>query len=105
MPTKPSKSARRATRTVANVTSRTKHRIECERKLPAAKHSERPAGRVLIPIQGAAKRLGLSVWTLRSWVYAGRVNFHRVGPAGRVMIADAEIERLIGTSEVVATAA
>lgn len=98
---KPVRSARHTP--IVNVTVRTKGRIALEHKRPAAKQGER--GRVLIPIADAAHRLGLSIWTLRSWVYQGRISFHRVGPAGRVMIADAEIERVIAQTEVAATAA
>ena len=93
---------RAAARCVTTVAARTQRRIARERTRPAA---ERPAGRVLVPIASAAKRLGLSVWTLRSWVYKGKINFHRVGFAGRIMISDVEIERLIRATDVAATAA
>jgi predicted ABC-type ATPase len=57
-------------------------------------------GRALIPLAVAAKTLGFSVWTLRSWIRQKQISYHRVGAAGRVMIDDAEIARVIASTEV-----
>lgn len=47
----------------------------------------------LIPIKQAAKRLGISVWTLRKKAYAGDVSSVKIG--AKLLIPENEIARLI----------
>lgn len=110
MPTRPRKRVRRrvtpveASVTGSIVTSRTQAKIERERQIAAATgKGDAPAGRTLVPLKKAAVRLGLSEWGLRYWVRNGKVAHHRVGT--RVMISDAEIERVIRSTEVTAASA
>jgi len=48
---------------------------------------------IAIGIRDAAKAVGLSVWTLRSWIRQGKLRFVRLGR--RVLIEPAELQRLI----------
>jgi excisionase family DNA binding protein len=54
-------------------------------------------GRTLHPLKDAARRLGMTVWGLRAWVYAGRIASHKIG--SKVCISEDEIERIIAESE------
>ena len=54
-------------------------------------------GPKLLTIQAAAATLGLSVWTLRSWAYSGKICSNKLGR--RLMVPAAEIDRLIAESE------
>ncbi len=75
--------------------------------VPAQRRAPKPAstpasatpasGRRLLPIKEAANRLGLSVWGLRAWVYAGKCASHKIGD--RVMLSESEVERIIRESE------
>jgi excisionase family DNA binding protein len=47
----------------------------------------------LIPIKEAAKRLGVSVWTLRKKAYEGDVSSVKIG--AKLLIPENEITRLI----------
>ena len=47
----------------------------------------------LQPVKDAARRLGISVWTLRKRVYVGNVTSVKIGV--KLLIPDGEIERLI----------
>jgi len=51
----------------------------------------------LVTIQEAAETLGLSVWTLRSWAYAGRICSHKLGK--RLMISRLELDRIMSEAE------
>jgi excisionase family DNA binding protein len=51
----------------------------------------------LLTLKQAAQVLGLSTWTLRSWIYQQRVSYHRMGKL--VMVARAEVDRLLAESE------
>jgi len=50
----------------------------------------------LVSVAEAAGRLGLSIWTLRNWAYAGKVASCKLG--SRLLIPESEIERLISES-------
>jgi excisionase family DNA binding protein len=50
----------------------------------------------LVSVAAAADRLGLSVWTLRNWAYAGKLASCKLG--GRLLIPESEIERAITES-------
>jgi excisionase family DNA binding protein len=54
-------------------------------------------GRILHPLKEAAQRLGLTVWGLRAWVYAGKIASHKIG--SKVCISEDEIARIIAESE------
>lgn len=47
----------------------------------------------LLSLRDAAKRLGLSIWTLRAWAERGRIATVKLG--SRVLVRDAEIQRVI----------
>jgi excisionase family DNA binding protein len=51
----------------------------------------------LISVQGAAAALGISVWTVRAWAYAGKISSNKLGK--RLMVSSAEIDRIIAESE------
>jgi len=51
----------------------------------------------LLTVQAASVALGLSVWTLRAWAYAGKISSNKLGR--RLMVSTAEIDRLIAESE------
>lgn len=55
------------------------------------------AGRTLHPLKEAARRLGLTVWGLRAWVYSGKIASHKIG--SKVCISEDEIARIIAESE------
>lgn len=48
---------------------------------------------IAIGIRDAAKAVGLSVWTLRSWIRRGKLRCVRLGR--RVMVEPGELERLV----------
>ena len=48
---------------------------------------------IAIGIREAARAVGLSVWTLRSWIRQGKLRCVRLGR--RVLIEPAELQRLI----------
>ncbi|TCK75876.1 helix-turn-helix domain-containing protein [Acidipila rosea] len=50
-----------------------------------------------LTVQQGAERLNVSVWTLRSWAYAGRIASHKFG--SRLMISRQELDRIIRESE------
>jgi excisionase family DNA binding protein len=50
----------------------------------------------LVSVAAAADRLGLSIWTLRAWCYAGKFASCKLG--GRLLIPESEIERAITES-------
>lgn len=56
----------------------------------------------LAQIPEAARRLGVSVWTLRAWIQDGKIASNKLG--GRRLIPVSEIERLILESHVPARA-
>ena len=49
-------------------------------------------------LEQTAKRLGVSIHTLRAWVRERRIPFHRIGR--RVLVADQDIEDLLAQSRV-----
>jgi excisionase family DNA binding protein len=51
----------------------------------------------LLTIQEAADTLSLSVWTLRSWAYAGRISSHKLGK--RLMVSQEELNRILAETE------
>ena len=51
----------------------------------------------LLTIQEAADTLSLSVWTLRSWAYAGRISSHKLGK--RLMVSREELDRIVAETE------
>jgi excisionase family DNA binding protein len=51
----------------------------------------------LLTIQDAAHLLGLSVWTLRGWAYAGRISSHKLGK--RLMVSQGELDRIVAETE------
>jgi hypothetical protein len=68
-------------------------RMEREQKLNA-KTPATPLTEKLSPITAAAIRLGVSVWTLRHYAGAGKLNYRRLGR--RMFISESEIARLAG---------
>lgn len=50
----------------------------------------------LLTVRNAADRLGVSYSTLKAWIYKGSVRTVRTG-GGHHRVADAEIDRLLGT--------
>ena len=48
------------------------------------------------PLPEGARRLGVSIWTLRDWIANGKITSHKLG--GRRLIPVSEIERLIEKS-------
>lgn len=52
----------------------------------------------LLPLREGAERLGVSIWTIRSWVQKGRVTSHKLG--GKRLITESEVARLIEESRV-----
>jgi excisionase family DNA binding protein len=48
---------------------------------------------ILQPVKEAARRLGISIWTLRKKAYAGDVASVKIGV--KLLIPESEIERLI----------
>jgi len=75
--------------------------VAVKRTAPAATpaiHNPRPR---LISTHEAALRLGLSRWTLRDWCYRGRISSYKLGKTkmGRLMVSEAEIDRVIAESE------
>ncbi len=60
-------------------------------------HNPSCTGRTLHPLKDAARRLGMTVWGLRAWVYAGKIASHKIG--SKVCISEDEIERIIAESE------
>lgn len=63
----------------------------------ATVHNPSCPGRTLHPSKDAARRLGMTVWGLRAWVYAGKIASHKIG--SKVCISEDEIERIIAESE------
>jgi excisionase family DNA binding protein len=61
------------------------------------------SGDRLTGLESAAKRLGVSVWTLRAWIQQGRIASNKLG--GRRLIPESEINRLIAASHVPARVA
>jgi excisionase family DNA binding protein len=60
------------------------------------KLGESPAAaptRDLLTMTEFARRLGISVWTARSWAYKGRIASVKLG--ARLQVPAAEIERLV----------
>ena len=51
----------------------------------------------LLTVQEAAQTLNLSVWTLRSWAYAGRISSHKLGK--RLMVSQDELDRILAETE------
>lgn len=51
----------------------------------------------MVGVGDAAERLGVSVWTLRSWCYKGRCSSYKIG--SRLMLDEGEVERIISESE------
>jgi excisionase family DNA binding protein len=51
----------------------------------------------LLTIQEAADSLGISVWTLRGWAYAGRISSHKLGK--RLMVSQKELDRILAETE------
>ena len=51
----------------------------------------------------SAIMLGVSEWTVRNWIHAGKLPSARVGPHEKILIPRAALERLLGaeTREVV----
>jgi len=49
--------------------------------------------RLTIGLREAAESVGLSVWTLRSWIRCGKLRSVRLGR--RVMVEPGELERLV----------
>jgi len=47
----------------------------------------------LLPLQAVADRLGLSIWTIRNWCYAGKIASCKLG--WRLMVPESECDRLI----------
>jgi excisionase family DNA binding protein len=47
----------------------------------------------LLTVQAAADVIGLSVWTLRAWAYAGKVSSVKLGK--RLLIPQSELDRLV----------
>jgi predicted site-specific integrase-resolvase len=47
----------------------------------------------LVPIKDFAERLGVSIWTARSWVYQGRISSCKISRS--VLIPTTEVSRLI----------
>jgi excisionase family DNA binding protein len=60
---------------------------------PTASH----AIRQLLPMKDAARVLGISVWTLRSWVYSGRCASHKLG--SKVCVSELELSRILMETE------
>lgn len=56
----------------------------------------------LAGIPEAAHRWGVSVWTVRAWIQAGKVTSNKMG--GRRLIPVSEIERLIEETRIPARA-
>lgn len=56
----------------------------------------------LMSLGEGAARLGISIWTLRAWVQAGKIGSNKLG--GKRLIAESEIQRLITESRVPARA-
>ena len=50
-------------------------------------------GETLQPVKNAARRLGISVWTLRKRAYEGDVASVKIG--AKLLVPESEIERLI----------
>jgi excisionase family DNA binding protein len=48
---------------------------------------------VLQPVKAAARRLGISIWTLRKKAYEGEVASVKIG--AKLLIPESEIERMI----------
>lgn len=46
-----------------------------------------------VPIERVAERLGVSAWTVRTWIRAGRLSSYKVGR--RVLISEEEISDLL----------
>lgn len=53
----------------------------------------RPSTPRLMSVSEFADALGLSVWTIRQWAYAGRIASNKLG--ARLMIPVQELDRLI----------
>src|SRR5262249_54314985 len=56
----------------------------------------------LLPLNEAAMRLGVSIWTLRFWIQQGKVARHKL--EGRRRMAESEVQRLIAASRTPARA-
>jgi excisionase family DNA binding protein len=52
----------------------------------------------LVPIPEAARRLGVSPWTIRCWVQHGKIASHKL--YGKRQIPLSEVERLIASTRV-----
>lgn len=50
----------------------------------------------LLGVEDAASFLGLSVWTLRSWAYSGRIASHKIST--RLMFHVDDLEKIIAAS-------
>lgn len=51
----------------------------------------------LVGVKQAGLALGISLWTVRSWAYSGKIASHKVG--ARLLVSVEEIERVIRESE------
>jgi excisionase family DNA binding protein len=51
----------------------------------------------LYGVDAAAAMLGLSVWTLRSWAYSGKIASHKIG--NRLLISAEELAKIVQESE------
>lgn len=51
----------------------------------------------LYGVEAAAAMLGLSVWTLRSWAYSGKIASHKIG--NRLLISAEELAKIVQESE------
>jgi len=51
----------------------------------------------LLTVKEAAGVLGLSVWTLRGWAYAGKISSHKLGK--RLMVSREELNRILAETE------
>lgn len=62
----------------------------------------RVATHLLRSVEGAAALLGISKWTVRSYIKAGKLQAIRLGR--RVLIEDAELERFVAEARALALA-
>lgn len=80
------------------LTADTRRRHEQARARAAAAGTTEilPPGTSLRCLRDAAERLGISVWTLRREIYAGRIAHHLIGR--KPLVSDAELDRIIAES-------